>query len=444
MKIHFFSNSLKTNSGFSIVTKNLAQELKKLGHEVTMTGIQTATTPEYTYNIECLPLATHTNEVEQFRNNLMQVDPDVVIYVNEMYTDLRHLTKIFPRTIIYTPTEGVGLPDYVVKDLNLIATNGGRVIAQCAYGFNQMIENDVQALGYIYHGYNEKIFKPLEKSELTNRYCFYSTEMGKESINPRKLGDCYNCSVIVSEQMFCPKFKDELINICTFKNEKWTETCELPIYRLQEQFNNKFVYLFVGQNHLLRKKINRLLMSSSMLLESKQMKDRIHLHLHCQPQSPTGLDLLELCNRLKIQDNVSFSYGTWRSSGWSEQALSILYNLADVHVSTTSSEGFGLTHLESMACGIPNIAPDNTSITELIGKDDNKRGLLAKISDSDMIIDMTSRQLVDISDLSLKMKEIYINKELREKCSKNCLEFVKPHTWSQIALKWDKIIREIK
>jgi len=444
MKIHFFSNSLKTNSGFSIVTKNLAQELKKLGHEVTMTGIQTATTPEYTYNIECLPFATHTSEVEQFKNNLMQVDPDVVIYINEMYTDLRHLTKIFPRTICYVPVEGIGLPDYVSKDLNLIATNGGRVIAQCAYGFNQMIENDVQSLGYIYHGYNEKIFKQLEKSELTNRYCFYSTEMGKESINPRKLCDCYHCNIIPSEQLFCRKFKDELVNICTYKNEKWTETCELPIYRLKEQFDNKFVYLFVGQNHLLRKKINRLLMSFTMLLDSKQMKDRIHLHLHCQPQSPTGLDLLELCNRLKIQDNVSFSYGTWRSSGWSEQALLILYNLVDVHVSATSSEGFGLPILESMACGIPQIAPDNTSLTELIGKDDNKRGLLAKINDSDMIIDMTSRQLVDISDLSSKMKEMYTNKELRKKCSENCLEFVKPHTWSQISLKWDKIIREMK
>ena len=452
MKIHFLSNSLKTNSGFAIVTKNLAQELKKLGHSVTMSGLQTAITPEYTYGIECLPMATNIDEITQFKNNLMQIDPDVVIYVGEFYTDLRHLTKIFPRTICYIPVEGVGLASYIIQDLNQVVHNGGRVIAQCSYGFNEMIKVDVQAAGYIYHGFNENIFKKLNNNDLTSRYCFYTTEMGKESIDPRKLckHNCYNCSLLVSDQLFCSNFKDELITFCKHKDGKWTEVCDLPIYKLKEQFNNKFIYLFVGQNHLLRKKINRLLIAFSMLLDSKQMKDRLHLHLHCLPQSNTGLDLLELANRLNIQENISFSYGTWRSSGWSEEALSRLYNMADVFVSATSSEGMGLCHIESMACGIPQIAPNCTSLTELISDKVSEnstqigqRGLLAKISDSDIIPDMTSRQLVDITDLSLKMKEMYSNKELRETCSKNCLKFVQPHTWSNIAKKWDNLLKEM-
>jgi len=97
-----------------------------------------------------------------------------------------------------------------------------------------------------------------------------------------------------------------------------------------------------------------------------------------------------------------------------------------------------------MACGICQIAPDCTSMTELIGKDDkDKRGLLAKIGDSDLISAEITRQLVDISDLSTKMKEMYTNKKLREKFSENCLEFVKPYTWNQLAVKWDKLIREL-
>jgi len=445
MKIHFLSNSLKTNSGFAIVTKNLAQELKKLGHIVTMSGLQTAIVPEHTYEIESLPMATNIDEMTQFKNNLMRVDPDIVIYVGEMYTDLRHLAKIFPKTIVYCPIEGVGIPNYMVQDLNQIVHNGGRVVAQCSYGFNEMIKADVQTAGYIYHGFNEKVFKQLNNNELTSRYCLYTTEMGKESIDPKQLykHNCYNCSLLVSDQLFCSNFKDELITFCEYVNNKWTEINELPIYKLKEKFNNKFTYLFVGQNHLLRKKINRLLIAFSILLDSKQMKDRLHLHLHCLPQSNTGLDLLELSNRLNIQENVSFSYGTWRSSGWSEEALCRLYNLADVSVSATSSEGFGLPIIESMSCGIPQIAPDCTSLTELIDNKEDKRGLLAKINDSDMIIDMTSRQLVDIIDLSIKMKEMYTNKKLRETCSKNCLEFVKPHTWNQIVLKWDKLLKEM-
>ena len=452
MKIHFLSNSLKTASGFANVTKNLARELKKLGHLVTMSGLQTAIVPEYTFGIESLPMATNIDESTQFKNNLIQVDPDVVIYVGEVYTDLRHLTKIFPKIVIYTPVEGVGLPLYVTQDLNQIVHNGGRVVAQCAYGFNEMVKADVQAAGYIYHGFNEEIFKKLSNNDLTTRYCFYTTEMGKESIDPRKLykHNCHTCSLLQQDQLFCSNFKDELITFCKYTNNKWTEICDMPIYKLKEQFNNKFIYLFVGQNHLLRKKINRLLIAFSMLLDSKQIKDRLHLHLHCLPQSNTGLDLLELCNRLRIQENVSFSYGSWRSSGWSENALSILYNLSDVGVSATSSEGFGLPIIESMTCGIPQIAPNCTSLTELIGDkilenstQIGQRGLLAKISDSDMIIDMTSRQIVDIADLSVKMKEMYSNKELREICSKNCLKFVQPHTWSNIAKKWDKLLKEM-
>jgi len=103
--------------------------------------------------------------------------------------------------------------------------------------------------------------------------------------------------------------------------------------------------------------------------------------------------------------------------------------------------------LESMACGIPQVTPDCTSMTELIGKStENKptRGLLAKISETDLISSGITRQLVDIPDLSSKMKEMYINKDLRKKCSENCLEFVKPYTWSQITEKWDKLIKGLK
>ena len=61
-----------------------------------------------------------------------------------------------------------------------------------------------------------------------------------------------------------------------------------------------------------------------------------------------------------------------------------------------------------------------------------------------MITDSTIRELVDISNLSILMKEMYNNKELRKKCSENCLDFVEPHTWNAIAKKWDKLITEMK
>jgi glycosyltransferase involved in cell wall biosynthesis len=50
----------------------------------------------------------------------------------------------------------------------------------------------------------------------------------------------------------------------------------------------------------------------------------------------------------------------------SDEELCMAYNAFDVYVSTSMSEGFGLPTIESQACGIPSIMPDNTANTELV------------------------------------------------------------------------------
>jgi glycosyltransferase involved in cell wall biosynthesis len=46
--------------------------------------------------------------------------------------------------------------------------------------------------------------------------------------------------------------------------------------------------------------------------------------------------------------------------------LNALYNAADVYLST-SAEGFGLTIAEAVACGVPVVAMDYTSVPEVVG-----------------------------------------------------------------------------
>lgn len=453
MRIHFLSDSLKTNSGFAIVTKNIALGLQKLEHIISMTGIQTATTPEYTYGIEQLPLATNIDEISQFQNNIMITNPDVVIYIREMYTDVSKLASVFPKTYCYSPIEGMGIPRYVVNNLNQIIKNGGKMIAQCQYGFDQMKKSDVNVSQYIYHGYNDQIFYPIDKSDLekATKYCYYCTDQGKESIDPRILckRGCYDCHINQHiNQQNCPYYKEELITITKYINQQWTQIDDIPISKLPEQFKNRFVYLFIGQNHMIRKKIERLLEAYSILVsQSKQLKDHTHLHLHTNPISTTGLDLLDISNRLNIQDNISFSYGTWRSSGFSEQGLNILYNLADIQISATSSEGFGLPILEGFATGLPMISSNCTSQTELVNNNDNineNRGLLADIAERYMIDDGTYRELVNIQDLAIKMKDMYVNKSKREIFSKNAIKFANLYTWSKICDQWNQLLKDTK
>lgn len=453
MKIHFLSDSPRSNSGFANVTKNLALGLKKLDYDISISGFQTAY-PEFYNGIEVLPMISSLDETSQFQRNIMKINPDIVIYVNDAYTDARKFLNIFPCTFSYTPVEGRCIPSHMVTNLNNVSKNG-KVISQCKYGYEEMIRNGINVHSYIYHGYNPNVFYHIEDRniDIESKYCYYSTEQGQTNIDSKLLYDhsCQNCKFDINEQINCLFYKEETITLSKYDNntKQWMQIEGVPISKLRENINpsKKFMFLSIATNHMIRKKIERLLTAYSILIgESKQLSDRIHLHLHSNPISPTGIDLLEIANRLNIQNNISFSYGNW-----SENALNILYNISDVGISASSSEGFGLDTLQSMTVGNPYIAPNNTSFTELIGEIiadstcENKtigpRGLLARIQADYMLQDLTYRSLVDEVDLASKMKEIYNNKNIREKYSNNAIKFSSQYTWEKVVLKWSQLLK---
>ena len=57
------------------------------------------------------------------------------------------------------------------------------------------------------------------------------------------------------------------------------------------------------------------------------------------------------------------------SLGWvSEEDMPTLMNAADVYLHTSEYEGFGLTVLEAMACGVPLVVSNKASIPEVVGE----------------------------------------------------------------------------
>lgn len=425
--------------------------LKKLDYEVSMTGLQTSGLVQYYYNIECLPIDSggHVDETTQAIFNIQKMAPDVVIYVGQLDADLNHLAKLFPKTICYSPVEGKDIPVQMASDILTVEKNGGLIVGQCNYGQSEIKKVGVSA-EMIYHGYDPSIFY---KTDLFKPYCYYKTSIGQINTDPLKLHDmgCYDCRHTIFDNGKCSHYKEEIVNMLrwmddTNGNGRWIQT-DIEIGKLDEEFKGKFLYLFLGQNFGLRKRIERLLGAYAILIkESKQLKDRTHLHLHTLPISIRGINLIKVIDDLRIKNNVSFSYGTFRSSGWSEEGLNVLYNLADVNVSASSSEGFGLGTLESMACGIPNIGPDCSSFTELIGndKDESKnRGWLVDIGEWQMVQDGSNRALVDIRDLALKMKMAYVEKDKMKVFAKNAEEWSKTYTWENVVKDWDKLLKSI-
>lgn len=94
----------------------------------------------------------------------------------------------------------------------------------------------------------------------------------------------------------------------------------------------------------------------------------IDVHFHCANRADDGYDLDALrFNDEDIRDRVSFSQNLTGYVGWNEEALATLFSAADIFVSTSWGEGFGLNNLQAMAAGTPVIATDCSATTEVVG-----------------------------------------------------------------------------
>lgn len=99
------------------------------------------------------------------------------------------------------------------------------------------------------------------------------------------------------------------------------------------------------------------------------------LVIHCAPIDEGG-SMAELVSRLPgafcvgttwrhPQVRFTGSHDTYR--GIPDAALNVLMNAADIYVSPTSSEGFGLTLAEAAACGVPVVTTDYAAGPEAVG-----------------------------------------------------------------------------
>ena len=128
-----------------------------------------------------------------------------------------------------------------------------------------------------------------------------------------------------------------------------------------------YVFGCVNRNSQ-RKDIATLLQAFKYLKEQLADTDaHLILYLHMNPKDPYGLRIYDACETLglEIGKDVWLPSNFNENKGFSQDKLNELYNSFDVFVSTTTSEGWGLTITEAMACGTPVICPIHTSLTEI-------------------------------------------------------------------------------
>jgi len=131
-------------------------------------------------------------------------------------------------------------------------------------------------------------------------------------------------------------------------------------------------------------------------------------------------DIFELVKKLDLEKNVVFT-------GYvDDEDLPALFNCASIFVYPSLYEGFGLPCLEAMACGIPVIASEVTSLPEVVG-------------DAAVLVNPKNDGAI-----ALAMKELVDNKQLREEKQRKGFERIKMFSWKKNTQKLLQIFDEIK
>jgi len=151
-----------------------------------------------------------------------------------------------------------------------------------------------------------------------------------------------------------------------------------------------------------------------------------------------GYDLNDLMNSYGIQDNVlSMDIEGAESPhfGLTFEEMANAYRSADVNISATMAEGFGLSTIESKACGVPSIITDYTTSRELVDED----GWLVPVGEYVTSAYNVQHGLVDTDAFGEALYDAWLNrdkvKKFGDRGAKRALDF----SWDIIAERFIKL-----
>lgn len=127
-----------------------------------------------------------------------------------------------------------------------------------------------------------------------------------------------------------------------------------------------------------------------------------------------------------------------------QSLLPELYRSADVLVYPSKAEGFGMTALESMACGTPVMSSCYGGQMDFVDEDNGwiiKKGTKTSATDPLYIYDFTNWFVTDWQEWAKKMRYVFEHQDEVKKKRLRALKDVKKWTWENAA---KKAIRELE
>jgi glycosyltransferase involved in cell wall biosynthesis len=167
----------------------------------------------------------------------------------------------------------------------------------------------------------------------------------------------------------------------------------------------------------------------------------IQVHFQCEDRVQTGVWITSMLSRREDLHKRFFLPANMNSfQGWPESDLAALYNAADIFVSTSGGEGFGLTLAESLACGVPVIAQNCSAIPETVGPG----GVLVEPLDREVTVPSGEElKLADISAFTQAIERLYKSAGARRSLGQAGREHVvAAFNWDEAATRFDEFLRK--
>ena len=154
------------------------------------------------------------------------------------------------------------------------------------------------------------------------------------------------------------------------------------------------------------------------------------------------------------QTKWGFPKGFSEGKGYPISFVNKMYNVADVCLTTTLGEGWGLISTESMACKTPICGPNITSFREIFNTEEGfdpetARGIpiaAGSTSSEWTCIGQTDneriRLLTNVDDAVSKLYWVYKNPEKVKKIVDRAYKWVQELTWEKECQKWVALFEE--
>lgn len=233
------------------------------------------------------------------------------------------------------------------------------------------------------------------------------------------------------------------VDLETFKPTSEKQRQEYRETAMGGFLKGKYVVVNVNQNQW-RKDLPRTL---RVFKEFKKHVPEAVLYIHTM-YNRNGNDLIRMLFDLdlELKKDVIFPFNL-TEQGYPVEAMAAIYNMAHVVISTAHGEGWGFATTEAMACKVPVIMPDNTSLHDICG---DGRGVLVKSGqDEDHWVNYGGQDLniwrptVHVDDMVEQMLKVYNDRINVNKMTENAYKWVSGFTWDAVGKMWDDLFLEV-